>query len=167
MSARVGLVWGQANGGIIGSGGGIPWHVPEDMAHFREVTGRHRVVMGRRTWDSLPARFRPLPGRTNVVLTRDPQWHAEGALRVSTIDEALDTDRDTWVMGGAEIYRLAMPYASVVELTEIDLDVPGDTVAPAVPDDFVADIGSWSMSAKSGLRYRFVRYTRDSPCRES
>ncbi|MGB7363216.1 MAG: dihydrofolate reductase [Rhodococcus sp. (in: high G+C Gram-positive bacteria)] len=161
----VGLVWAQAHGGVIGKDGAIPWHVPEDMAHFREVTGTSRVVMGRRTWDSLPARFRPLPGRANIVLSRDAAWSAEGAARAATIDEALlgsagPEGLDTWVMGGADIYRLAMPHADVIEVTEIDLDIVGfDTVAPEVPSSFRRTDGPWQTSAAQGIRFRFVHYT--------
>lgn len=157
----IGLVWAQAHGGVIGKDGTIPWRVPEDMAHFREVTGTSRVVMGRRTWDSLPARFRPLPGRTNIVLSRDASWSAEGAARAATMDEALLGGHDTWIIGGADIYRLALPHADVVEMTEIDLDVPGgDTVAPEVPASFTRTEGAWQTSSASDVRYRFVRYTR-------
>jgi dihydrofolate reductase len=128
------------------------------MAHFREVTSGARVVMGRKTWDSLPARFRPLPGRTNVVLTRSATWSAEGAQRAASLDEALDGG-DVWVMGGGEIYRAALPFATVLEVTEVDVDVAGDTVAPEIPATFVANFGEWRTSSSSGTRYRHVRYT--------
>ena len=89
----LGLVWAEAQGGVIGAEGGMPWHVPEDMAHFRRVTGTADVVMGRRTWESLPPRFRPLPGRRNIVVTRDAEWTAEGAERAGSLGDALDGDK--------------------------------------------------------------------------
>ncbi|KIQ15967.1 dihydrofolate reductase [Rhodococcus sp. MEB064] len=158
----VGMVWAQAHGGVIGKDGTIPWRVPEDMAHFREVTGTGRVVMGRRTWDSLPARFRPLPGRENIVLSRDPSWSADGAVRVASVQDALSADgSDTWIIGGADVYRLALPVADIVEVTEIDLEVDGGhTRAPEVPPEFVRSDGAWQISESTGIRYRFVTYTR-------
>ena len=78
---RLGLVWAQARGGVIGKDGGMPWHVPEDLAHFKAVTSGHPVIMGRRTWESFPARFRPLPGRRNIVVTASPSWAEPGAER--------------------------------------------------------------------------------------
>ncbi|MGU3432146.1 dihydrofolate reductase [Actinomycetes bacterium M1A6_2h] len=156
--SRVGLVWAQSRNGVIGADGGIPWRIPEDMAHFREVTAGGRVVMGRKTWDSLPARFRPLPGRTNVVLTRTAEWSAEGAQRVASLEEAL-AGGDAWVIGGGEIYRAALPFADVLEVTEVDVDVEGDTLAPEVPSTLSASVGQWQTSSPSGTRFRHVRYT--------
>ena len=86
---RLGLVWAQARGGVIGKDGGMPWHVPEDLAHFKAVTSGHPVIMGRRTWESFPARFRPLPGRRNIVVTGSPSWAEPGAVRAESLDAAL------------------------------------------------------------------------------
>lgn len=155
----VGLIWAQSRNGVIGAEGGIPWRIPEDMAHFREVTADSRVIMGRKTWDSLPARFRPLPGRTNVVITRSGDWSAEGARRVASLDDAL-AGGDAWVMGGGEIYRAALPFADVLEVTEVDVDVDGDTTAPSIPPTFIASTGEWRTSSHSGIRFRHVRYSR-------
>jgi dihydrofolate reductase len=156
----IGLIWAQARGGVIGADGGIPWRLPEDMAHFRAVTSGGTVVMGRRTWDSLPPRFRPLPGRENVVVTRDPSWSAEGAVVAHSVDDALDgATGDVWVIGGGEIYRLALPLADRLEVTEVDLDVAGDTIAPPIGPEWELAPGPWQQSA-DGLRYRFVACTR-------
>ena len=87
---KISLVAAVARNGVIGRGGTIPWRLPEDMAHFRELTMGHPVIMGRRTWESLPDRFRPLPGRRNVVVTRNPDWHADGAERAGSLEEALE-----------------------------------------------------------------------------
>src|SRR5512135_1655632 len=102
-SGIVGLVWAQSTSGVIGRGGDIPWRVPEDLARFKEVTMGHTVVMGRRTWESLPAPVRPLPGRRNVVLSRRPDFAADGAEVVGSLDDAL-SDPDTWIIGGEQIY---------------------------------------------------------------
>ncbi|TYQ11327.1 UNVERIFIED_ORG: dihydrofolate reductase [Gordonia westfalica J30] len=168
MTRRVRLVWAQGRevagkGAAIGRDNTIPWRVPEDMARFKEKTLGNAVVMGRKTWDSLPPKFRPLPGRTNIVVTRNPEWFADGALTARTIDEALSlADGDTvGVIGGGEIYQLAMQYATELCVTEIDVDVPGaDAFAPEIgPEWTVADKGEWQTST-TGTAYRFVDYTR-------
>ncbi|MDT0342828.1 dihydrofolate reductase [Streptomyces litchfieldiae] len=166
---NVGLIWAQTRDGVIGAGNAIPWHLPEDMAHFKATTLGHPVVMGRKTWDSLPPRFRPLPGRRNIVVTRDPQWTADGAERAGSIAQALDLAAQppesaapvtAWVIGGGEIYRAALGYATALSVTEIDSAVAGDTYAPT-PDPTwkVAEDRGWQSSA-SGLRYRIRGYTR-------
>jgi dihydrofolate reductase len=162
---RVGLVWAEARGGVIGAGGGMPWHVPEDLAHFKAVTDGSPVVMGRRTWESLPERFRPLPGRTNLVVTRRADWSADGAVRAGSLDEALrnaGADR-AWVIGGGQLYREAIGGADLLEVTQLDLDVHGDTYAPATTgwQPVAADPASGWHTSRTGIRYRFVRYERE------
>ncbi|UYP19799.1 dihydrofolate reductase [Rhodococcus sp. Z13] len=158
------LVWAQARDGVIGKDGAIPWRVPEDMAYFKQVTLGRPVIMGRLTWDSLPPRFRPLPGRRNIVVTRDPAWSAEGATIATSIDEALDLARgeggEVVVMGGAQIYAAALPHATRLLVTEIDLDIDGDAHAPRIGSEWrVEDEGAWTEST-SGTRFRFLRYAR-------
>lgn len=157
----IGLIWAQTLDGVIGLDNTIPWRIPEDMAHFKDVTWGHPVVMGRRTWDSLPARFRPLDGRRNIVVTRQPDWSAEGAERAGSLDEALKLSGEgrAWVMGGGEIYRAAMPLASELMVTEVDADIVGDCYAPTIGPEWTADEDPWRESA-TGLRYRFRRYLR-------
>ena len=158
---EVGLIWAQSTSGVIGRSGGIPWQLPEDLIHFKALTMGHTVVMGRRTWESLPAKFRPLPGRRNVVLTPQIGFVAEGATVVRSLDEAL-TDPDTWVVGGEQIYTLAMPRAGRCEVTEVDIDLPrddGDVVAPQLDETWVGTTGEWETS-RAGLRYRFHTYLR-------
>lgn len=153
------LIWAQSTSGVIGRDGGIPWHVPEDMAHFKELTTGHTVVMGRRTWESLPPRFRPLPGRRNIVVSRDPGYQAEGADVVTTLD---GIDTDAWVIGGSEIYHLALPQATRCEITEVEIDLrpeDDDALAPVLDETWVGSAGPWLDSA-SGLRYRFYSYLR-------
>jgi dihydrofolate reductase len=128
------LIAAVPRNGAIGKGNALLWHEPEDLKHFRRVTMGAPVIMGRKTWDSLPGRFRPLPGRRNVVITRNPQWQAEGADAVASIETALrllDGMPRAFVIGGAEIYALALPYADELELTEIDAELPGDVFFPA------------------------------------
>ena len=169
MSApRIGLVWAEAHGGVIGAGGGMPWHVPEDLAHFKRTTSGAPVVMGRRTWDSLPPRFRPLPGRANLVVTRQRGWAAEGAVRAGSVDEALalaasDADDVVWVIGGAELFARTIDAADLLIVTELDLDVDGDTFAPHRGSDWrvvaVDPPAGWHTS-RTGIRYRFVTLER-------
>ncbi|OJX77028.1 dihydrofolate reductase [Leifsonia sp. 71-9] len=156
------LIWAEAHDSVIGADGGIPWHLSEDMRHFRELTAGSPVVMGRRTWDSLPERFRPLPGRTNIVVTRQADWSAPGAEVAHSVEDALaraGAAETVWVMGGAQLYAAALPLADRVEVTEVDLDVAGDTRAPELGDGWTVRAGEWLESA-SGLRYRFTTYLR-------
>ncbi|KRD41668.1 dihydrofolate reductase [Cellulomonas sp. Root930] len=161
------LIWAQTPTGIIGRDGTLPWHVPEDMAHFRELTRGHPVLMGRATWASLPPRFRPLPGRDNIVLSRTPGFEPAGAMVVHGIDEALRLvgNRDAWVIGGGEIYAALLPRAQRVEVTVVSLDVGGDTRAPALDPSTWRRAGvdpdrGWHVSTAGGTRYRFETYLR-------
>jgi dihydrofolate reductase len=158
---RLGLIWAQSTSGVIGRNNGIPWRLPEDQARFKELTVGHTVVMGRLTWESLPAKVRPLPGRRNVVVTRQAGYMASGATMVGSLDEAV-TDDETWVIGGAQIYTLALPLATRCEVTEVEVDLrreDDDAVAPVLDEAWAGTAGDWSTSA-SGLRYRFLNYLR-------
>jgi dihydrofolate reductase len=157
---KVGLVYAQARNGVIGQGGSLPWHLPEDLAHFKRTTLGAPVIMGRKTWDSLPPRFRPLPGRRNIVVTRDAQWQAAGAERAASLEEALALGRDAetvWVTGGAEVFRLALPRAHVAVVTEIDADFEGDTHAPQLGPEWREVARERHVSA-NGLAFSFVTY---------
>ena len=157
----VGLIWAQSTSGVIGRNNGIPWRVPEDQSRFKEVTMGGTVVMGRLTWESLPAKVRPLPERRNVVVTRQDGYVADGATVVDTLDGAL-TDDETWIIGGAQIYALALSVATRCEVTEVEVDLPRedeDAVAPVLDAHWVGTEGEWLTSA-SGLRYRFFSYVR-------
>ena len=164
----VGLIWAQTPTGVIGRDGAIPWHLPEDLAHFKQATAGSAVVMGRRTWESLPARNRPLPGRRNIVVTRQPEWSAPGAEKAPSVDAALDLAaldlaKTAWVIGGAEIYRTAMHRASELLVTEVDIDVDGDAFAPVIGAEFaLVDDGAWQQSRADGTRFRFRRYLATS-----
>jgi dihydrofolate reductase len=158
----IGLIWAQSTSGVIGRDGGIPWRLPEDQARFKELTMGHTVVMGRLTWESLPAKVRPLPGRRNVVVTRQADYRAAGAVVVPSMEDALSDD-EVWVIGGAQIYALAQPIATRCEVTEVDIDLPrqdADAVAPVLDESWVGTTGEW-LTSSSGLRYRFDSYHRD------
>jgi dihydrofolate reductase len=157
---KLGLIYARARNGVIGAGGALPWHLPADLAHFKALTQGCPVIMGRKTWDSLPPRFRPLPGRRNIVVTRQADWHSAGAERALSLTQALAlcTDAPTaWVIGGADIYAQALPLAQVVEVTEIDRDYAGDAYAPTLGPGWVASTRE-DHTDDSGLRYAFVTY---------
>ncbi len=157
----VGLIWAQSTSGVIGRAGGIPWRLPEDQVHFKRLTLGHTVVMGRLTWESLPKKVRPLPGRRNVVLTRQADYMAGGADVLTTLEDAL-TSNETWVIGGEQIYALALPVATRCEVTEVEIDLPredDDAVAPVLDEAWVGSGGDW-LTSESGLRYRFHSYLR-------
>jgi dihydrofolate reductase len=162
---RINLIFARAANGVIGRGGNLPWRLPEDMAHFKRHTAGAPVIMGRKTWDSLAPRFRPLPGRRNIVVTRQADWHAEGAERVADLPEALALCQDpqvpeAWVIGGGQIYAEAEPLAQRVLVTEIAREVEGDTLAPRL------DAAAWRETAREshvssdGLPFSFVTLER-------
>jgi dihydrofolate reductase len=161
---RLHLIYARAANGVIGVNGTLPWHLPEDLAHFKRTTMGCPVIMGRKTWDSLPARFRPLPGRTNVVITRQEDWHENGAQPVQNLREALqicEQSADVWVIGGAQVYALAEPLAHSAVVTEIEEAFEGDAFAPTLGP-------AWQEVARerhvndTGLAYSFVTYQRHS-----
>ena len=159
---KLGLIWAQARNGVIGKGGILPWHLPEDLAHFKRTTLGAPVIMGRKTWDSLPPRFRPLPGRRNVVITRDASWRAPGAEHAATLDEAMALCGGVplaWVTGGAEIFKLALPRANLAVVTEIDADYEGDVHAPELGPGWRETARERHVSA-TGIGFSFVTYER-------
>jgi dihydrofolate reductase len=167
---NVGLIWAQTPDGVIGADNAIPWRLAEDVAHFKATTLGCPVVMGRKTWESLPPRFRPLAGRRNIVVTRDPRWVADGAERAGSIAEALEfaatslpeqaAPSCTWVIGGGEIYRAALAHATMLSVTEVDAPVEGDVYAPAVDASWAVGEDTGWQSSTSGLRYRIRRYAQ-------
>ncbi|MFF2273081.1 dihydrofolate reductase [Agromyces sp. NPDC058136] len=169
---HLGLVWAEAHGGVIGRDGGMPWHVPEDLAHFKAVTLGAPVIMGRKTWESLNPRYRPLPGRRNIVVTRQPAWAAEGAERAGSLGDALalaaGAGEPVWVIGGGQLFAEAIGLADVIEVTELVhpdgfSPEPGDVLAPPVPDAFTlvaADPADGTHVSRTGIHYRFLTYRR-------
>jgi dihydrofolate reductase len=167
----VSLIWAQSANRVIGNAGTLPWRLPEDLVAFRTLTIGSTVLMGRATWESLPERFRPLPERRNLVLSRQPDWAAAGATRVDSIEGAIAAaDGSLWVIGGAAVYQAAMPYAERIVCTELEATFDGDRYAPALDSTWsVATCeprDGWSTS-ETGLRYRVVTYERLGAARDN
>jgi len=157
------MVWAQAAGGVIGADGALPWHLPEDLRLFRALTLGGTVVMGRRTWESLPAQVRPLPGRRNVVLSSTLDPTAAGVQVARSVDDVLALDGDLWVIGGGGVYASFLPHAGEVVVTEVDAELPGDTWAPPLGADWElatrVPATGWSGSA-GGLGFRVSQWRR-------
>jgi dihydrofolate reductase len=154
------LIFARAANGVIGKAGTMPWHLPEDLAHFKRTTLGCPVIMGRKTWDSLPARFRPLPGRLNVVITRQRDWQATGAAVTHSLPAALALcadAADVWIIGGAEIYAQALPLASSAVVTEIEASYDGDAFAPQFGAQWKETFRESHVSS-TGLKFSFVTY---------
>ncbi|WP_287930372.1 dihydrofolate reductase [Arthrobacter sp.] len=169
----VGMIWAQTNQGVIGAEGGMPWHLPEDLAHFKRVTHGHPVVMGRKTWDSFPEKYRPLPGRTNIVVTRQKNWgstpDASGAVVLDSLEQALveaqlsPGGEEVWVLGGGQIFAQAIDDCNVAVVTVINTDAPGDTLAPSLGPEWTfrgATPREGWRTAKNGAEYRFTLWAR-------
>ncbi len=150
------LIAAVARNGVIGADGGIPWHLPEDFAHFKATTMGHTLVMGRATFDSIG---RALPGRTTIVLTRDPSWSAPGVQVAHSLEEALDmAEGEVFVAGGASVYAAALPHACVQLISEVHLEPEGDTFYPGYPD---VDTSQWSLvSREPNDGFDVVRWER-------
>ena len=156
------LIYARARNGVIGHDNTLPWHLPEDLAHFKRLTLGCPVLMGRKTWDSLPPKFRPLPGRSNIVITRQHDWQSPGAIPAHGLEAALAQcaqAEHVWVIGGAQIYAQALPLATTVEVTEIDADFAGDAYAPALGPDW-REHQRESHTGANGLSYSFIQYVR-------
>ena len=163
MSAAIVLVLAMADNGVIGASGTIPWRIPEDMKRFKALTIGKPIVMGRKTWDSFPKK--PLPGRTNIVITRDKGWTAEGAVTVHSLDDGLTRARaenpsEIAVIGGGEIYKAALPLATRVELTEVHTDATGDTQLPQFDRATWRELSREEHATSDGLRYSYVTLQR-------
>ena len=162
---RLVLIAAVARDGGIGRGNQLLVPLKEDLQHFKRTTMGAPVVMGRRTWESLPPRSRPLPGRRNLVLSRDPAWQAAGAERAASLDEAIERLRGeprAFVIGGAQVYAQAMPLADELVLTELDAAFEADAFFPQVDRAQFAETARESRTDESGLRYAFVTYQRRS-----
>ncbi|MDO5025532.1 MAG: dihydrofolate reductase [Trueperella sp.] len=176
----LGMIWAQGHDRAIGRDGGMAWHVPEDFAFFKAATLGHPVIMGRKTWESFPAQFRPLPGRQNIVITRNSDYAAPGALVTDSFDTALElalqyarteatpgslsnsADPLVWLIGGAHFYNALIDQADGVVVTDIDLAVPeADAFAPAIPPDWeliATDPSRGWHTSRKGPQYRFSVY---------
>jgi dihydrofolate reductase len=157
----ISLIAAVAQNRAIGKDNQLLWHLPEDMRYFRETTRGKTVIMGRKTWESLPEKFRPLPGRRNIVVTRDSHYVADGALLAHSLDEAIAAageDDETFVIGGAELYKQALPLAQRLYLTEVAKGYEGDVFFPEVSTSEWQEIARTQQSTESGLVFAFVVY---------
>ncbi len=159
------LIFAKARNDVIGKDNTLPWHLPEDLAHFKRTTMGCPVIMGRKTWDSLPARFRPLPGRVNVVVSRQSAWNETGARPSYSVREALsfcEQFEHAWVIGGAQLYAQTLPFANTAVVTEIDADFEGDAFAPQFGTQWV-ETARESHTSVNGLNFSFVTYRNLQP----
>jgi len=160
------LILARADNGVIGNAGRIPWRIPDDMKRFKALTMGKPIVMGRKTWESFPKR--PLPGRTNIVITRDETYNAEGAIVTHSLEDALrqaarEAPRAIMIVGGGEIYREVLPRATRIELTEVHRDFPGDAVMPEFSKSDWREVGREEHATADDLRYSYVTLIRVPP----
>jgi dihydrofolate reductase len=167
------MIWAQTPDRVIGADGGMPWHVPEDLNHFKDLTLGHPVIMGRRTWESFPEKYRPLPGRTNIVVSRRQaaadEMRRAGAVVVPGFQEALEAAHEAdgldliWVIGGATLFEQALDVATLAEVTVIDTDADGDTFAPELDARWTrtaVDPPAGARPSRTGPDYRYERWER-------
>lgn len=170
MAIPISLVAARARNGVIGRDGGLPWRLKSDLAWFKSVTVGKPVIMGRRTWDSLP--FKPLPGRLNIVLTRDGSFESRHALAFENFNEAVATAREQaeedgvpeiCVIGGAALYALALPKARRIYMTEVQAEPEGDTLFPAFDETAWREVSSEPRAAGEGDDHDFVLRVLERP----
>lgn len=150
----------------IGKANAMPWHISEDFKHFKQITQGGIVIMGRKTFESIG---RPLPERSNWVISRDPNWQHAGVQVAASIEQALEKasaeldqveKNSLFIIGGAEIFKQTLAIADRLEITHVDLDVHGDAFYPAIPEDFVKTQDTAQLSAKDQIRFRFAQYLK-------
>ena len=163
---RLSLIVAMARHRVIGLNNTLPWHLPEDLKHFKETTLGKPVIMGRKTWDSLPEKFRPLPGRRNIVVSRNAGLQLSGAEVAHSLEAAkalLAPNDEAFVIGGAELYRLALPMADHLYLTEIDAAFEGDAHFPEINAADWSECSRVTSLSANGLPYAFIRMDRRRP----
>ena len=175
MAPEIAAIWAQTEAGVIGRDGTMPWHVPEDFAHFRDTTMGHPVIMGRRTWESFPPKFRPLPGRTNIVITSTPQAVRDGdgtddVVVVGSYEAAIEHARAAhggeliWVIGGGQLYRHTMQHpehpVTRAVVSVLDVETDGDTKAPELGPDWRLDQEQEQETSRTGVAWRIQTWTR-------
>jgi len=160
--ATLTLIAAVARNGVIGIDNRLPWRLPADLKRFKALTMGHTVIMGRKTWESLPDNFRPLPGRRNIVVTRDGGYRAAGATVAASLPAAIAAAAgdEAFVIGGATLYAAALPLADRLELTEIDASFEGDTWFPAIDPEQWREAAREMRHDESGFDYAFVTYAR-------
>lgn len=155
------LIAAVAKNRVIGKDNQLLWNIPEDMAHFKSMTAGHAVLMGRKTWESLPERFRPLPGRRNIVISRNPAFQAAGAELADSLKKGIEiasTADKLFIIGGADIYRQALPLADRLEITEVDLAPDGDAWFPEIQPEHWTSSERRAFVSSTGIGGTFVSY---------
>lgn len=155
------IIAAVARNRAIGKNNQLLWNIPEDMAHFKALTQGHAVLMGRKTWESLPERFRPLPGRRNIVITRQSDYAAPGAILASSIEQGIAAAQNAeklFIIGGADIYAQAMALADRLEITEVDLEPDGDAWFPEIPAAAWTCCTSEAITSSAGPMVRFQSF---------
>jgi dihydrofolate reductase len=163
VAPHIALIAAVARNGAIGLGNALIFREPADLQRLRQLTMGCPVIMGRKTWDSLPAKFRPLPGRRNMVVSRNAGFQAPGAETATSLETALAHVADApkvYVLGGAQLYALALPLAHSLVLTEVDADLPGDVFFPTWPRQQFVETSRSPQRSDAGLRYDFVVYEK-------
>jgi dihydrofolate reductase len=156
------MIFAASSNGIIGRDGLLPWYLPDDLVRFRQLTAESVVVMGRRTWESLPTTVRPLVGRTNVVLTRS-SGPIEGCITAHSVEQVLEyyPDSDVWFIGGTAVLQDAMTYVDEIYVTEVHIDIrDGDAMAPSIDVQTFEIISESDILGAPGLQYRYIKYQR-------
>ena len=155
LASRLSIIVAMSRNRVIGANGAIPWHLPEELKRFKSVTMGHHIVMGRKTWESIG---RPLPGRTTVIVSRQPGYSVPGAKTAHSLDAAVAAcgdDSEIFVIGGAELYAQALPRANRLYLTTVDAEIPGDTAMPAFDAGDWREVSSISFAPDERHRYPF------------
>lgn len=160
----IGLIFAQSSNGFIGKDGKLLFHIPEDLKRFKHITEGSAVVMGRKTWESLPDGFKPLPNRFNVVLSRNKDYKIPGVLVHHDLVEVLsrfeNKHQDIWIIGGEELYKEAIRYARIIQQTLVTQEFDGDAKAPYIdPDNWQCSVGN-PFKEHNGLYYQFNTYRR-------
>ncbi|MEP2735171.1 MAG: dihydrofolate reductase [Erythrobacter sp.] len=160
MSRKVTIIYARAANGVIGKGNALPWHIPADLKHFKALTIGKPMIMGRKTFESLPGL---LPGRRHIVLTRDPDWTSDGAETASSVEDALQlsADEDVSIVGGAAIYTAFMRKAHRIEMTQVHADYDGDTHMDAPNADWEEAAREDHAATDTKPAFSFITYTRN------
>lgn len=165
----VSLIAALTKNRVIGKNNDLPWHLPDDMKYFMQTTKGHHAIMGRKNYDSIPEKFKPLPNRTNIVVTHQPSFKAPGCIVVNSLERGLEIarsngEREAFVIGGAEIYRLSIPFADRLYLTEINAVIDGDTFFPDVDHKLWREVSRKGHPADERHPYSFdfVIYDKNS-----
>ena len=161
------LIAAVARNRAIGKDNRLLWHLPDDMRYFRETTRGKTVIMGRRTWESLPEKFRPLPGRTNIVVSHNPSYAVPGAWLATSLEQATaqanSEESEAFVIGGADLYQQALPVADRLYLTEITAEFAGDVFFPSFSPSEWQEVSRSPLFKHEGLEYTFAVYRRSAP----